>query len=1069
MARLFGWEYHEHSNSWYFKSSVIRLEREDISMKRYRDEQGNVVLEFRTVGDKARIFPLEMKYIYDQKKQRIKDWQCFTCRENNCRHFLSIINYAYHHLTTEQIIDNTIQTYDSDLLEYDEFWQQLVLNARIEISDIFNNQNDKIRFHLKSYEPIKLRLISILVAGGEIKTDDRSEVKAARKQMSCLSLAELELLRLLNLHKCSFSRKSMFFTIYKSSFKYFFNILQSLKDKVLIKETGEHLEFKPDDFRVNFSVSALAKDTYVCRVSQVTPVSAAYVGSTTWVFLRNKAAGIKLPFKPEVSEQIFSEGYVMKKEDLVYFSSVVARQLGLIKCYLDFDDEISLPAVYHNYPRIILNLHREKETITIHGELEYNFDTHIPLSVINLPVQLARYDQDGKETWFYIPPQIKYNIKQFFQKLPQADENNIELDSELLYRDARAKEELKKAVFEYADPSWEVNLSQELKKEFIYKVDLQPVIRTKTSDDINWFEYEVEYHYKDITFSHTELKEFFRTKEKYLKLEDGRLLYIQNATAFNEVEELIKRSDKEKSESYKMSVYNLSYLYQLPSVNQGIQIEGDDYLDQMVTHVIQRHLDDIVKPIKTLQPVMRSYQKAGYRWLKMMEHYGLSGILADDMGLGKTLEALSLLADLPDDAISLVICPKTLLFNWAAEIKKFCPFLRFIIYEGPQKERRQLLDNPNVNIILASYSIIPSDLEIFQEINFDYIILDEAQHIKNTGAQRTKAVKQLNSRYRMCMTGTPVENNTSEIWSLFDFLMPGYLPVQNKFKNMYSEDSDHEMRQKVRLLITPFILRRRKEEVLIELPDKQIQTAYCSLTSVQEKLYLQILEQVNKKYFSAEAFAGSNYLHILAALTRLRQICNHPALISEDLKTDLEYSGKLELMSELIQDALDSGHKILVFSQFVGMLKILKEMLKKSKTVFEYMDGSTRDRQKRVDNFNNNNKVRVFLISLKTGGYGLNLTAADTVIITDPWWNPMGENQAIDRAHRLGQTKKVLVYKIITRGTIEEKIQRLQLNKRELFNSLIENGQQIIKNLTTEELKELLETPFDFNSRKGLE
>jgi SNF2 family DNA or RNA helicase len=302
-----------------------------------------------------------------------------------------------------------------------------------------------------------------------------------------------------------------------------------------------------------------------------------------------------------------------------------------------------------------------------------------------------------------------------------------------------------------------------------------------------------------------------------------------------------------------------------------------------------------------------------------------------------------------------------------------------------------------------------------------------------------------------------VENNTTEIWSLFDFLMPGYLPSQPRFREMYADEENQESREKVRLMISPFILRRKKEQVLIELPDKQVQTAYCRLSELQEKLYLQLLEKVKKDYLSGTANVAGNYMHILAALTRMRQICNHPALINTDIRDDLAHSGKLELLSELINDAVDSGHKLLVFSQFVGMLQLLKKLLKKNKINFEYMDGSTRDRQKRIENFNNNSKVRAFLISLKTGGYGLNLTAADMVIITDPWWNPMGENQAIDRAHRIGQTRKVMVYKIITRGTIEEKIMQLQQQKREMFNSLIEGGQDVIKNMSSEQLRELLE------------
>ncbi|MCK4694880.1 MAG: DEAD/DEAH box helicase, partial [Candidatus Cloacimonetes bacterium] len=336
---------------------------------------------------------------------------------------------------------------------------------------------------------------------------------------------------------------------------------------------------------------------------------------------------------------------------------------------------------------------------------------------------------------------------------------------------------------------------------------------------------------------------------------------------------------------------------------------------------------------------------------------------------------------------------------------------------------------------------------------------DEAQHIKNAAAQRTKAIKKLKAKHRMALSGTPIENNPTELWSIFDFLMQGYLPSLRHFKNEYMDysHSQKDTHEKLKMLVSPFILRRKKSEVLIELPDKQEQIVYCKLSEIQEKMYLQILENVRNKYLSIGENIGSNYLHILAALTRLRQVCNHPTLLDINIKREVEFSGKMELLKEVIVNAVESGNKLLVFSQFVQMLKLLKEMLKKEKITFEYMDGSTRNRQKVIDNFNNNNNIKAFLISLKTGGYGLNLTSADTVIIVDPWWNPMGESQAIDRAHRIGQTKKVIVYKIITKGTIEEKILNLQQTKREMFEYIIEDGQSVIKNMDTERLRELLE------------
>ncbi len=809
---------------------------------------------------------------------------------------------------------------------------------------------------------------------------------------------------------------------------------------------------------MNFQVSRYESNKYILKISNAEQISAVFSGKTTYIFIKNMVNSINLPFKISISKKIFADGYILKKTDLVYLYSVVARQLGLMKCYLDFDEDIEIPEVYHNTPTITYKLFKENERIILNGILDYSNGNEIPMSAIRLPVELVRYDQDGEVTWFYIPPQIKYEIFYFVNKLPESKTHKLEENSQLIFEGQENIDALKKIIFENADPSWNIQLSDELKKEFIYKVDLKPVIRTKQTKRIDWFEYDVEYNYKDIKFTHQELKEFFETKEKFLKLEDGRLLYFENKTAFLEIEKLINKSKKTPSEAFKLSIYNLPYVYQLNTINSGIKIEGDSYLEEMFTAILKRRLDERTNITSILRPVMRSYQKAGYHWMKMLERFELSGILADEMGLGKTIQSISILSDLPANSRSIVICPKTLLFNWAAEINKFNKSLSYTLYEGNQKERKQILENLNVNLLFASYSIIQNDIEDLSEIEFDYIILDEAQHIKNPLALRTKAVKKLKAKHRCALSGTPIENNPTELWSIFDFLMPGYLPKSKNFISKYKNDPTKlkESNDKLKMLVSPFILRRKKNDVLIELPDKQVQQVYCKLTPVQEKMYLQILEEVKNRYLDTEN-VGNKYLHILAALTKLRQICNHPHLVDKDLKENIEFSGKLELLREIIVDAVEGGKKLLIFSQFVQMLKILRKMLKEEKITYEYMDGSVKNRQKVIDNFNNNNNIRTFLISLKTGGYGLNLTSADTVIIVDPWWNPMGENQAIDRAHRIGQTKKVMVYKIITKGTIEEKILDLQQNKKMMFDNIIEEGQSVIKKMDAEQLRKLLE------------
>ncbi|KQC08595.1 MAG: hypothetical protein APR54_04455 [Candidatus Cloacimonas sp. SDB] len=1057
MAKLFGKEYHEHTNSWYYKNLIRNYEKGKIIYRKFLDEQGNIIFKFK--GSSGSSFQAKVEIVYDRKNRKILSHNCSEDGNEICTHYLTIINYAYEYYSTDILEKQVVQTYQTKLLEYNEYWQRIVLNSKIQIADIFNAKTDKIRFYFDSYAPINIRLISILAAGKPYKESDQPDILSAEKQAKSLSDSELELLNLLQNNKCSYSRKGYFFTIYKAKLIKFFPLLTSLQDKVYIKETGDKINFPKEEFSINFQVIKISEDNFKLTVSPGEKISQVYVGKTTYFFIKNQVYSLNLPFKKNVTEQIFTEGFPLKSPDLVYLTSVVARQLGLIKCYIDFAEDIEFPEVYHNTPIITFYLSRQNKKILMKGLLDYGNEVKIPMSVIRFPAELVRYDQGDKISWFYIPPQVKYSVLKFYEKLPESNERKLDEDSILEFCGEENIETLKKIVFENAKQEWNIILSPELKKEFVYKVDLHPIIKARKPGRIKWFEYEVEYNYKDIKFTHHELKKFFKTREKFLKLEDGRLLFFENQAAFQKVDEMLKKSEKITENTYKLSIYNIPYVYQMSTVNEGIRIFGDSFLEEMFRAIADRKLSKPPRLPLFLEPIMRTYQKAGFQWLKMLQHYGLSGILADDMGLGKTIQAISILSDLPDNSISMVICPKTLLYNWGAEIEKFNKNLSYIIYEGNQHDRVKMRKNLNVNVVLASYSIIQNDIEDLSLIDFDYLILDEAQHIKNAFAQRSKAVKKLKANHKMILSGTPIENNPAELWSIFDFLIPGYLPSLKKFKSefMGTNQIDNKSQEKLSSLISPFIFRRKKQDVLIELPDKQIQTVFCKMTDIQEKLYLQVLDDLKTRFSALMKDLDKNYIHVLAALTRLRQICNHPMLVNKDIHQNLEFSGKMELLKELIEDAVSSGKKLLVFSQFVQMLKLLERLMKDLKIPFEYMDGSTSDRQKRINNFNNNNSIRVFLISLKTGGYGLNLTAADTVIIVDPWWNPMGENQAIDRAHRIGQTKKVLVYKTITKNTIEEKILTLQQSKLEMFEALIEKGQSVFKSLDSEQLRKLFE------------
>jgi superfamily II DNA or RNA helicase len=1061
MARLFGQEYHEHSNTWYFRESARELSSGDLVHSVFSDEKGTLILTFRAAPEKEAVFPGQVRVWYDKDAQQVVKHTCSTCpTDDNCPHYLTLLLYAYQYLSAEVLERETVRTYQAKLLNFNEYWQRILFNSHIAVKGVFEPVN-KIRFYFVGYEPIDIRLVSLAAADRDLHEEPEEAVELARRQLKAFSTEEQTLLVAFQQHKCSFSRAGNFFTIYKDDFYRFLPLMRNLRHKVFIRETGDRLVFAEPEFQLNFRVSPLEEsDRFILRVAHDEVISAFFVNSTTYIFKKNAVHSLQLPFIKEVTEQVFRDGWILDREDLVYFASVVSRQLSILKCYLDFHDSIKLPDIFDTQPGVAFHLWKRGDRIVLEGRLEYNEDVSIPMSVLQYPTDLIRLDQNDRETWFYILPQLRYQIRTFLGKLPPSMAKDNELDAELVFEGEENIDQLKKTIFEDSDPQWNIVLSEELRREFVYKVNLRPVIQASASDEIDWFQYEVAYRYKDVQFTHEELRAFFASKQKFMKLTDGRLLYFANQEAFHDVESLMKRSRRDMPDHYKMSVYNVPFLFQMTGVRQGVQISGDGFLQNMYQALINRRIDETFLVPSNLQAVMRTYQKAGFQWLKMLQKYHLHGVLADDMGLGKTIQAISILADLPVDRISLVVCPKTLLYNWAAEIDKFNPSLKYIVYEGSKENRTALLEQKAVQVIIASYSIILNDRQELRKIPFEYIILDEAQHIKNSTALRTKAIKELQCRRRLALTGTPMENSPTELWSIFDFLLPGYLPPLSKFKSEYVAPSDDKRAKHRRLasLISPFLLRRKKREVLIELPDKQEQISYCRMSPVQEKLYMEVIEAVRKTLLPRmDHAAPGQYIHVLAALTKLRQVCNHPALVNRDLKHRVEFSGKMENLVEILEDAVSSGRKVLVFSQFVEMLQLVRDVIKNKHIPYEYMDGSTRQRQKHVDNFNNNNQIRVFLISLKTGGFGLNLTAADTVILVDPWWNPMGENQAIDRAHRIGQTKKVNVYKLITKGAVEEKILSLQKNKIELFESIVEDGQGILKNLTTDELKGLFE------------
>ena len=473
-------------------------------------------------------------------------------------------------------------------------------------------------------------------------------------------------------------------------------------------------------------------------------------------------------------------------------------------------------------------------------------------------------------------------------------------------------------------------------------------------------------------------------------------------------------------------------------------------------------IPSVAKP-RTLKADLRPYQKEGFSWLVFLHELNSGGILADDMGLGKTIQAIALLLWAKGKykrKLNLVIAPTSVVPNWEREINKFAPGLKTVVWQGPNRSQRAP-ELEKADVMVTSYALLRRDEELLQALDLRYVILDEAQHIKNPMSQTARSAKKLPSERRLALTGTPIENRLSELWSIFDFVSPGLLGQLKQFEERVArpiDRGDMETAQRLRATIKPFVMRRLKRDVAADLPDKIEQEMIVPLAEEQVKLYKQVLGQVRKSVLSEVEKKGVSkaQIQILAALTRLRQVACDPRLMKlPDTDFDADDSGKLGALREIVDEAVDGGHRVLVFSQFVEMLNHIRAALDTDGVEYEYLDGSTKDRLDKVDRFNEDTSVPVFLISLKAGGTGLNLTGADTVVHFDPWWNPAVEDQATDRAHRIGQTKNVNVYKLIAAGTVEEKILELSAKKRDLVSNVLSTEGSPLKGLTKADVENL--------------
>jgi superfamily II DNA or RNA helicase len=688
---------------------------------------------------------------------------------------------------------------------------------------------------------------------------------------------------------------------------------------------------------------------------------------------------------------------------------------------------------------------------------------------------------------------------------------------------------------------WSVTMDEQLENRTMKNIErVEPRFQI-TSSGVQWFDMGVVFASSGgETFSPADIQRLILTGQSHTRLRNGKMAVIDTGAVEELQEVLLDCAPQQHAQGYRITSQQAGFLeatlrqhtdwkVQAPSAwrERAAKQSGDAKLE--------------CPPLGDLETVLRPYQKQGVAWLGFLRENGFGGILADEMGLGKTLQTLAFLnslrmwrqASLPavepgilpggagvkysdepanfqpspggrmppstagEDACRylphLIVCPTSLVFNWVAEAKKFTPELKILALQGP--DRHALFEQIQAHdIVVTSYALIRRDAERYRELEFDTVALDEAQHIKNRQTQNAQAVKAVRARHRIVLTGTPLENSVLDLWSIFDFLMPGYLGTAQDFRERYelpiAKENDAKAQARLARRLRPFMLRRLKKEVAPDLPAKLEQVSFCELTPDQRSVYQQVIEASRKEVLEAVGAQGvaKSRMVVLTALLRLRQVCCDLRLLKLERRGDgvmesgcdgttdsalqhptipaLQHSnpptlpssssGKLDMFGELLEEVIDGGHRLLVFSQFVGMLTLLKEKLTAEGIEYCYLDGSTTDRAGVVERFQTNAAIPVFLISLKAGGVGLNLTGADTVVHFDPWWNPAVEDQATDRAHRIGQTKVVTSYKLITRDTVEEKILTLQNRKREIIQATIGGEEEFAAALSWDEIQELL-------------
>ena len=824
--------------------------------------------------------------------------------------------------------------------------------------------------------------------------------------------------------------------IHKEILKRFLNILIYKKIKFIYNYQTYICEIKNEDLPISFTLKAVKED-YVLTTKKVFPIP---LNDKMDVFFFDRKI-----FVPSLAQiNVYKLFYnTLKEESKITFNrdiqpeelSNLIANINIMSKKLSIDDVIIEKLV--DNMKIYFRFEKKEETFCCHvtisnneKNISYNEVIASNNSIIKSSRKIRLIESElNKNRFFYKNGTFMFYgddddyyifLKEKFKYLKELGQIQISKDSNKYFK-------------LYKGDKFEVNINEDEDNNFNFSFKLHEIENIESSNIIN----------------------AYKNKKRYIRLKDDTFFDLDD----EELREFIRTIDAlninvtEGSDEYKLELNKIYYLNNKLDKNGISLFYGKEKLEGVLKKFDKLNENNFKIPLD-FKGSLREYQIRGYNWFRSLSYLGLGGILADEMGLGKTIQAITFLLS-EKNKKSIIVTPTSLIYNWKREFDKFAPSLKIGIVHGNKNDRIQVLNNIyDYDIILTTYGTLKNDVLEYENIKFDYLILDEGQNINNPESQNAKLIKNINAVSRFVLTGTPIENNLIELWALFDFIMPGYLYTKQEFSNKFIKQEENYM-EDLKILISPYILRRIKKDVIKEIPEK-IETKFLvEMTEHQKKIYQAFIKEIQNNVKNPKI--NKNNITIFSYLTKLRQICLDPAIIIDEYSGG---SGKINVAKELILENI-SEHKILLFSQFTSVLSIISHELELENIKHSYLDGSipSKNRVKLVDEFNDNEDIRVFLISLKAGGTGLNLTSADIVIHFDPWWNLSVEDQATDRAHRIGQKHVVEVIKLIAKGTIEEKILLLQDDKNELINNVITGELKdgnIINKITNNEIINLI-------------